>query len=381
MKFFLVVVPVALLLGCSTHPLPENVIELSVYDIVHKVQCEAAATVKEIHSLSGYTQASLELARLNAQIEGATKQVARLQGELESNNDFGTRENELAEALLAIDLRLQKFGEQAEAIEKSVLSYAAKVQKAQTLVAEQKYLKAQFEKVGELAEKLDEVSTAAKELGRLRAKLSVPLLKEVADFEGNKATFQFVFQIQEDDGSGVKGSIVWPVALGTFTLGYDVGDKRTRFSDRKVTIVATFGELNYLSCSDVDYLTVNRERDQRAFRRYPMQGNIGLAEVLQEYMRVRDEGKLKSTGEVYSDKIQFTTTVNAVLSPSVSLTRSFGQRITADASLVASRKDIHELTLSIAPKGVADTAGAQKVVITQMPAIRIRPSMIRPPPE
>ena len=212
--------------------------------------------------------------------------------------------------------------------------------------------------------------------------------KAVVDFESNNAVFQFMFQITENNNATSTGTITWPIDIGVITLGYGVGDKRQRMSDRQVRLVASFGELVQLvepdkpddpSCDDVEI-----PEEHRFPRRYPITGEIGLAEVIWDYMRVNKlkSGKFQAGGanNSYRDKITFTTAINGGLTPGLNLSKRMGQLIQADVDLTADRKDVHELIIFLTPPGAAPAASPQEVIIRQMPAVRVRSRSVEQSP-
>ena len=112
-----------------------------------------------------------------------------------------------------------------------------------------------------------------------------------------------------------------------------------------------------------------------------MSGNIGLGSVISDYLHVEKSGKFKSGGESYTDKIQFTTTINGSLKPSIDIARKGGEAIKASADLTGIRKDQHALTIYLSPSESSDKAGGvQQVQILQMPAVRVRADVLRLPP-
>jgi hypothetical protein len=157
-------------------------------------------------------------------------------------------------------------------------------------------------------------------------------------------------------------------------LGYDIGDKKQRFSERTIKIAATFGELYRLEC--LGEASANHEV---LTKKYPIQGSIGLDEVFNSYIDIGKNGKFDTGGESYTDTIRFTTSINGSIKPSVTLAKA-GRTITAEADLTATRKDVHELKVFLTPPSSSKALPAQKVIITQMPAVRVRARVERQPP-
>ena len=377
---YAVLVPVGIMVsGCNVRPplLAEDGTELRVFDVIHRIQCEAAEAVRKKHPNFSL---SAGLKKLLDNIGDKQKTLNDKRKELSAKSDFGTREEELKEAAASYFLMDAQI-EQARARIEGTKKGEEKRLALEALLKEELRLDAQLQHIAAMTTIFKEILEKNTELEEMRKGLKD--FKSIILFEKNTAAFQFEFLITEDNNVSSTASAVWPITLGafvgTFTLGYDVGDKRQRLAERKVKLISSFGELVRFKCEGIS----SSDRLRRLPGRYPMTGNIGLEEVILDYILYKEDeaGKFKTGGESYTDKIQFTTTVNGSIKPGIDIARKPGPTVKASAVLDGSRKDVHQLTIFLAPPGGDDKSDAvQQVVITQMPAVRVRTEILRLPP-
>jgi hypothetical protein len=378
-----------LLTGCSTHPLPEDVIDLPIHEIVHRIQCEAASTVKIMRRKweAGYVN---ELETVKNNISKLNKDLGPWIKQLNANDDFGRTRIELRDAHSAIILQLLQVAESAaKVVDPTRGGRDTDLQNAELnrLEHEKKRLEGQLATVKSALEALEKLEDMQKKLDEENARLGegqgapkdTPLA-QLARFQGHKAFFEFIFEVTEDNNASSEGKITWPITMGVITLGYDVGDTKQRMSNRKVRVISTFGELldeSKLNCWDIMVA-----EETRFPRRYPITGQIGLDEVISDYLLVAaaQGHKFKDGGESYTDTITFTTTVSGGLNPGVNLSKRMGQLVEADLDLSLSRKDMHKVTVFLTPPGGASPGPANEIIIKQMPAVRTRTSNVREPP-
>ena len=330
-----------LLSGCSVRPLPgpESRDGLPVFDIVRRIQCEAATAVRAAYQR--FVSLSKDVKALNKKISATQKYVADKQRELAQKSDFGTREEELQDAAAAAAARMHE-----DQIKHALARIKASNQQSEekdlakkALDREDYRVDQQIENISIAIKILREIKLTNANLEALRAERSGKRYRDIVEFEGHNAVFQFDFEITENNNLSSQGSVVWPILLGglggTFTMGYDVGDKRERLAKRTVKLAASFGELassfekrndddgdernggGKLYCGDVDMMAPDQFP-----RVYPMTGNIGL-EGGREYLAMLKNGKFKSGGESIQT-IQFTTTMNGSLKPGIDLARKEG---------------------------------------------------------
>ena len=168
-----------------------------------------------------------------------------------------------------------------------------------TLRQEARQLYDEYSKLVEIGKKIAAAAAQNKIVKDLADVRNGKDYAEVMAFDNNKATFQFIFQIWENNNATSTGTVTWPITPGVITLGYSVGDKKQRATDRQVRLISSFREMTRMDCTDV---TVPDE--PRFPRRYPITGNIGLAEVIYEYMTLTGRKNQELSGtDSYRDKI------------------------------------------------------------------------------
>ena len=190
---------------------------------------------------------------------------------------------------------------------------------------------------------------------------------------------QFRFQITEDDNGSADGSIVWPVALGSITLGYSAGKNKARLSERTVALAENFSDLLKIDCLDHDYAA-----DSTRARIYPITGNIGMGELIDQFLIVNGAVGLakrdKDTKDkkIFNEKLQFTTILKGGVKPSLVLSPSTGHTIKFNGDFNADRSDIHEVIVDILPgaepaeRPPEPKVAATKHDIDNMPEMRVR---------
>lgn len=363
--------------ACSTHPLPADIIDLPISQLVHQIQCEGAHSVYAEAQRRGIVAAAAGLKETAAEVATAAENLKTAQAGLkDGRNDFGTSKAALESAFDSIDLQIEQVLHKIDRLElEKGNPHSEGLLKTLKLELRQLYRQYRYVvTVGNLYVQVDKVN---KELKRREAKLGS--YKDVIAFEGNNAVFQFIFQVTENNNATSRGTITWPIVPGVITLGYDVGDKRKRASDRQVRILSSFRELLHLDCRNIDIA------DEHRFpRMYPITGEIGLAEVLGDYLRVSDlKGQkfhLGGASDSYRDKITFTTAINGSIKPGINLSKRIGQLIDVSADLTADRMDVHEVTIFLTPPGATPGASAPGIIIQEMPPVRVRARLVEQSP-
>jgi hypothetical protein len=170
-------------------------------------------------------------------------------------------------------------------------------------------------------------------------------------------TFDFDFQISEDNNNQANANFTAPVTNGTFTLGANAGADLNRKSERKFEITNSFAELHTLDrgyCENIAARIGNIV--------YPITGKIGLEEVFETFVNL--DSRIGVTppapAQGFSDKLTFLTTLSAGATPKIALTPIPDSRFRladASATLSATRTDQHEVTIAIA-KGALLTPAA-----------------------
>ena len=99
---------------------------------------------------------------------------------------------------------------------------------------------------------------------------------------------------------------------------------------------------------------------------YPIRGHIGLDEVITQYLTVLDKKlvlkETASSGKTYSSIITFTTTIDGSIKPSTSLTRSDGDKLSANSTVMGQRDDVHEATIVLVPPSLSGTFEPDKTI-------------------
>lgn len=316
----------------------------------------------------------------------ASKNLEQAQNELKDvRNDFGKTKAALESAFDAIDLQIAQILLKIERLEpppaepgKPEPKLDRQTESAlRALKLELRQLYRQYRNIVTVGNLYVQVDNANKKLEAEAEQLKA--YKDLIAFEGNNAVFQFVFTITENNNASSEGTITWPITLGSITLGYDIGDTRQRKSDRQVRVVSSFQDLMSIDCRGME---VAEER--RIPRMYPITGEIGLAEVIQDYMRVTEikgqKFQLGGNNDSYRDKIIFTTTVNGSINPGIELTKRMGQLIEASADIGADRTDAHEVTILLTPFGKTPGGSAPGIIIEEMPTVRVRGRLVEQTP-
>jgi hypothetical protein len=156
--------------------------------------------------------------------------------------------------------------------------------------------------------------------------------------------YEFTFHITEMNNAA--GDVTWTYPFltgGSFSLMAGAGALRTRDAMRNFRIVDTFDDLRKADCS------------QEAIEKnwvYPMAGDIGVYEVVATFVRIQKDAKLQAkASEVYTfaDTLIFTTTLNAGVNPSLTLSPVTERFLVtgAHANLDVHRTDTHQVVLGL----------------------------------
>jgi hypothetical protein len=169
-------------------------------------------------------------------------------------------------------------------------------------------------------------------------------------------TFDFDFQITEDNNNMANANFTLPMVNGIFTLAANAGAELNRKSERKFQITNSFAELHTL---DRRYCESIAARIGNIV--YPITGKIGLEEVFETFVNLDSRIGVTPTdpAKSFSDQLTFTTTLNAGATPKIALNPVADNRFRladASATLSASRTDEHEVTIAIARGAVLTPA-------------------------
>jgi len=382
MRIYILATACGLLSACSNHPIIDDVADLSTHDIVAKVKCEAQLALAAFANKRNYSKSKAELAEDDREIENLQKSLKDLKEkyDVDTNILLGLNEeiDRVRRAYMFTQRRIESLAREVAALLKLLKEHpemgAELADRIERLIRDKNETQEQFERVRFDREVLEEQITKVQgETGKYRGiekkitTLSTERAKrymQLLAFDHTAMAMQFRFEITENNSATASGSLIWPVHLGTFGIVYNAGDVKKRLGKRVVKVAATFSEIIALKCT---------EPLADAFaRRYPITGNIGIGELIMQYLQVIAANKL-SPGQSFTDTIQFTTTINAGVNPSVDLKNLHAVVIKGGANLSADRSDIHEVIVDIAPPETstkpANVAGLR---VESLPEMNVR---------
>lgn len=351
--------------GCATSPIPADVIGLSIYQLVHKIRCEARDAVVAQYEKDGLRAQQDAFLRISQQIKDAKKY----------------EENALKPKIAELAARRQNLVLKAHAADavagelQAIVDAFNKEERSRT--AQEKILLQKSDKdVGALLDRLkgldDQLPTQIRSYNkdalqlereklnytRRLHSLAVQMARHAPDlqkFAAHNLAYAMRFEIEEQNDARISSAdFTWPVTMGTVTLGLVAGDKKVRKGKREVRVAASFGDLLGLDCRDAEGLYVDApDRVQR----YPIRGRIGLDEVIEQYLNVQRKTKLSQladpSGQTYKSVLTFTTTIDGSIKPSITITRASGRRFAGNSAMAAQRQDIHEVTIVLIPPPTA----------------------------
>lgn len=365
--------------SCATRPLQDHVTRFTLLEIAEKIKCEAADAVSDFHPDSPNLERSLQLKQLDKTIGDVTKELENARNELLLKG-FGITQaqiNESSDGLALQGIQVKEAGELWDSRPDSL----TKKLRIEAIEGEVELLRKKRVALNAAIDDKKIVDKLTERLKTLREH-RVRHYKDISSFESQTAALNFQFTITVNKDATSKGSLKWPIAIlpwtGTAMIGYDVGDKKQRLSDRTIKLSTSFGELYQLDCG-----AAYEPGDSNALSRYPITGSIGLDEVIGSYIKILRKGNSFNSNdkESYKDKIEFTTTVNASINPSVTLTKLSGHEAKAEGSFGATRKDVHTVTIFLkSPGSGGSKSKPQSVAITSMPTLRVRAHVNRQPP-
>lgn len=438
--FFAALAACIALAGCSNHPIVDDVTPYSTSDVVNKVRCEVlaqllryvdAGRLQDLHQrFESYdadrnkvkyaSKSVLEIKEVADRIVAQSKEILikeqtrpKRQAALNKESDKLDKEiDQLIEAvrttirevratdendrvgLLRLQGRLTRFQADVRRLAVESERIAARQreldaepaileEQMQALLAEARELERKdgFKAYQEYKEAADRLAQAKKDLSRFGSDFS-----RYYAFATTNVALQFRFQITENNNGSGAGSIVWPVALGTVTLGYSAGKTKSRLSERTVGVSEDFADLLRIEsqCKRLDFGT---EPQSALARTYPVTGNIGIGELIDQFLRVNHAVKLAKRDKdskdkkVFHEKLQFTTTLKGGLKPSLVLSPSNGHTVKFDGDFNSDRSDLHEVIVDILPGiELADAApepkepkdAETKISLVKVPNLSIR---------
>ncbi|MEO0618540.1 MAG: hypothetical protein AAFZ01_04605 [Pseudomonadota bacterium] len=389
--------------GCAGLPLVDNYTDFSTFDIVHFIRCEARDVIEKYKDDKKYnTVKKIYDARLGV-IKTNTAELAKRRADLSENlkkrdillNDlarhrqrFFRAEREKQVAKAAEDREFKVLEEQMgqapnQEIPQAVLATYQRAYKRAVdadnrvieLAQEGTLLIKQLEnETGDIKE----LSSGEKTNSSDKKDLAKQYKKYIA-FRDSTIALRFKFDLSEQNSATGDASFTWPIHLGTFTLAIDGGDTKKRDTLRVVQVGGKFGELLEVECSD-------RRQANSGLRaaHYPITGEIGVGELVSQYLKLLDKDisiqEHPTAGRKMTETITFTTTLNGNVKPSLKLTTVNNVSITANGGGGATREDIHEVAIEIAPKPSPSGASpnkAEQLVVTGLPDVNVYLNEVR----
>ena len=338
--------------GCTLHPLQNEVTDLPLYEVVHKIRCEAKESVVGLLEAKDLSALKLGLDDANKHLDATKKRILKpLQDEKKGlDSDKLTLQREAAGVSAQLDLALA-VGDEAlnRGIEtpqiKSAITVAITKYK-KFLVKKQAYRV----KIADYDQRYFDVNRIVEaEIKSIDTKFA-----RVQTFFGHQMAYSFKFNIKETDVATPTGSYKFPIHLGSMTVSLSGGDTKDRESERNVKLVASFGDLNDLDC-------LNAAPDTRGLRtfHFPIKGSIGVEEVITQYLRLYDSPKgkfAKDAAAAYTDSITFTTTLTGSVNPQITITPTPLTQVVLGVTGGPTRKDLHNVIISLSPPVASEAA-------------------------
>ncbi len=380
--------------GCANHPLVDDFTGYSTYDVMHKVRCEARGAVHAYYHKHDFARVQREQDQLERELSALQSKSAALAGKLKEERDANTAREQDWDRLRTKKLELIRL---VRALEKYLDDLLVQAQRdaggsaqetlQRTLDKTTDRVAAVKEEAMLLAKLLDQlaldrapmlklegdVAVAQAALRPIQSRLRSKEIEKLERFNRTTMASEFQFQITENNKALADGTIVWPVPLGTITLGLSAGEDKKRESDRYVKVAGEFETLYKVDCSDA-----RLSDGSPGAQKYPVTGNIGVAEFVEQYFKVSENAEIKGADKTFIETLKFTTLIKKGLKPSVALAPVNPNSIKATLDLNADRTDLHLVTVAIKPGTVSAgsaamaAAAATKIQIGEVQEINLR---------
>lgn len=169
------------------------------------------------------------------------------------------------------------------------------------------------------------------------------LAKELEKYGQVAVAYDFDFNITEHNNidSSVAFKLPFIPPSNVFDVGAAASLRKTRAGQRAFKAQETFAQLVTRDLWCVGF----KPRDKNLL--YPITGSIGLRKVVETFVEISEQGGAKDS---FVDTLTFTTTVSGTVNPSVKLdpVPDAFRLVSASATLVADRTDIHKIVISLA---------------------------------
>jgi hypothetical protein len=351
---------IALLSGCHTHPIPHDVVNLEVHTIINHIRCEAKRTVVDIFEGRRSKDGLYRGKRLKdkegdyrtriKEIERADNYLATVRNQAHQINDRRAdllsriALNNLRREKADLEIRNKDYDPNQTPIEEAL------VQRANALRQLDDVHRKEEISIQKAATRLKIDVLASNARIKYHERENVYKLRnlrnddydELHEFHRYFLAFQLQLKSSEKNTAKANATFKIPIPLGSITIDQiNPAEERTREADRNVRIAASFGELMKLeNCAG--------NPGNGLPLRYPIEGNVGLDEVIVQYMKIvldKEKFTLKAAkdGDTYSDKITFKTTISGGANPKVSINHASGHTFTGGIDLSGSRTEEHIL--------------------------------------
>jgi hypothetical protein len=346
--------------GCSAHPLVDDVVRIELHQIVDRIRCEAVKVVQAIFE-GEYAAAKIgakqDLAGAYKAYQDSEQNIKADQGYLKKLTDdaiaLEAKREDLVQRIKLYELKMEKAA--LDLLDGQEQENAAQVLHKRARILRELIRRAAVEEFRFKKEttqyRIDVQAANARaryyesELSKERKYIKQKYNK-IDEFLRHRFTYQLDFKMTNKSTLGSDMSYKMPIPFGTLTIDQiNPKAERENTSTRVVRAVASFGELLKLR-DHCNQDSLDAGVSPLRARSYPIIGEIGLKEVIVQYMKIiSDDDKIalkpKDT-EAYSDKIVFKTTLSGGVVPKIQITQA-GHSFTGNYTMTATRQDEHTL--------------------------------------
>ncbi|AVT80650.1 hypothetical protein [Rhodopseudomonas palustris] len=193
----------------------------------------------------------------------------------------------------------------------------------------------------------------------------------IRTFYRTGVAYNFDLNITEDNDLTSQANLLRVLPEHVFRLNVGAGALRKRSNQRTFTVTDTF-EYLLKTLNDPSRGSYCNGQIVAANYIYPITGRIGVEKLVKDFIELTLFGNLAGSNNgavpAMTDKLVFTTTLNASATPSVVFTRVTTAFDLADAQLTASakRSDVHQVAIALALTGneAADLATMRTYLFT-----------------
>ena len=422
MRFLVGAFATAALCGCANHPIVDDRTDYTTNDVINKVRCEAQEPLLDYVSSQSWQTIRKEADVIVPELKALEKELK----EDEKRAAVLAKHASLAEDIDRVSRKLEWLKIGGNPAGAAMSSGPHREFLTQQLTVNENRLKdyrARLEK-GTLDASIDDAIQVARDVIRLRQELAKPPIGETEQlnamlesldaertkiakllfederfvrakkiklrtrepefarylvFANTTIALQFRFDITETNVAKADGSVKFPVHLGSITIGYDAGLDKSRKSERAVGIQNSVGGLLNLAICNPDHQVA----DDRP-RAYPITGNIGIGELLDQYLTLTHTINPSSdtqlaasaanfgTGKFFTEKLAFKTKLTGGINPKLDLSPTPAHKVTFGFDYDASREDVHEVIVDIARSRPGGATETPSYAITNVPELGVR---------